>query len=158
MAGINNTNSGGETEIYGIDEKLAGAAQQQIREAVRVLPEETLSMAWRSGLNEQIAAMAANKKRRVAFDWVWKPALGAALACSFAFVVMWKTHPTQAPASMVSNSSSASIETALLDAHQESSVAADVAGPGLVTRDAQVVRSVNYSRDESWPEVDVNSL
>lgn len=155
MSPMNRSNSGFEPEIHGIDEKLASAAQKQVRDAVRNLPEEPLSMAWRSQLNEQIVAVTVKKQRVQLFGWIWKPAAGLAVACSLAVLFVWRTQPTNF---VQPSRNDSGIEAALMAAHQESTVMSYVVGPGLAARDPETAQKLNLTREDDWSEVDFNSL
>ena len=57
-----------------LDALLNSAGQQAIREAVNAMPEEQLSLAWRSDLNERLRQVRPTSKWRVTINATWKPA------------------------------------------------------------------------------------
>ncbi len=71
-----------------LDQQLNADGQQAVRQVVRELPEESMSMAWRSDLNERLLQMTpAKRKRWHLLDW--RPALGVGLAVvAFGFLIL----------------------------------------------------------------------
>lgn len=144
-----------------MDEKLEGASQQAIRSVVKGLPEDTLSMAWRSSLNEKILAEAAVKPKRRSVSWFLRPALGLGLACTLAVVVLFRGHGVSPSSSLPADTEG--LEAALVNVHQQATLASDVAGVGL-----SPVEMVAYSSPSSssnsrsampqWSEADLDSL
>lgn len=131
-----------------LDEKLAQT--QSIAGVVRSLPEETLSMAWRSSLNERVLVEAAKRQRSRHIAWIWRPAVGLALASSLAMAILWKSAPIEHRQPV-----SVSIEASLLDLHRESVVASEVAGQGSV---GTVEEAPKVEFTNPWTEDDLNSL
>lgn len=140
-----------ERREINLDERLASAGQTQVRELVKGLADETPSMAWRSGLNEQILAMAAAKqKKRNLFGWVWKPAVGLALAGALAGVFLIRTQPETQP-----TAARPALEARLVMAHQDAVWSQDAAGAGLSPADA---RATEVQLEPTWTEEDLSSL
>ncbi len=113
-----------------LDRKLNSAGQTQIREMVRALPEETLSMTWRSELNTKLRAAALRKRKLDLFGWVWKPTAGLALAAALAVAIFIR------PA-MTGVTPDTSIEKALVSHYIDSSAARDVAVDGMTPNEAK---------------------
>ncbi len=67
-----------------LDEKLERT--EGLRGLVHSLPEETVSLKWRSELNERLL-MDAAKPKRSWFAWMWRPAAGLAVAGAVTAVV-----------------------------------------------------------------------
>lgn len=134
-----------------IDEKLNSFSQAKIAEAVRSLPDEELSMAWRSGLNSRILEGAASqRKKRLRMNFLWKPAFGLSLACTLAVTVIFRS-----PAKTIQAGDS--IEIALLRHHQEAALPFDMASFGLSPIEATNSESTISSVKE-WTETDLESL
>jgi hypothetical protein len=114
-----------------LDEELNSAAQVQIRETVRALPEEPLSLAWRSDLNTQLRGVAARKRKLDLFGWVWKPAAGGALACALAFAFLIR------PGGSMSEVPSNGIEKALVGHYVDTTASWEVAGDGVTVNEVK---------------------
>lgn len=138
------------------DAQLASPAQDAMREAVRALPEDSLSMAWRSGLNERLIAEGARHKRRRRLFWALRPAAGLAMAGALAAVFVIRTSPV--PEITPNLSSSDSFEAALLSTHNEVAQFADVAGTGVRPTEATYASRNRAPENLDWSEVDIESL
>jgi hypothetical protein len=132
-----------------LDQKLNTPGQQAVREVVRSLPEETVSLAWRSSLNEELLKMA--KPRRPWYTLMWRPAVALAFAGALATVALLRT-PEVAPNRDVR------MEAALLAAHEQATALTEVTGSGLTP--VEVAYGVNQApvRIEEFSEVDIESL
>src|SRR5690606_38106834 len=73
------------------DAKLTSPGQEKIREIVSGLPVDSLSMAWRSSLNEQLRQTATVARKRRRFQLLMRPAVGLAAAGALAVVAMLQT-------------------------------------------------------------------
>src|SRR5690242_12148641 len=82
-----------------LDQELSSPAQTQMREIVQALPEETVSLSWRSDLNARLYAEAARRRKLNLFGWIWKPAAGLALAGALAIAFMLPMSKASAPES-----------------------------------------------------------
>jgi hypothetical protein len=133
------------------DSKLQSEGQMMVKNLVSSLPEDQLSMAWRSSLNEQLLKTAAKTRRRQYLGWIARPAFGLAFAGALAAVVMIRTAPV--PASHVR--SSGRLEAALVQEHQQNLLMSDVAGVGMMPSES---RPTENAASEDWSEVDLESL
>lgn len=100
--------------LNNLDEKLERT--ETVRALVQGLPEETVSLQWRSELNERILATAA-KPQRSWLAWAWRPAVGLALTASLAAAVMFRPQPA------VDNgveSKGGEVASVILNAHETS--------------------------------------
>lgn len=136
------------------DAQLATPAQNAMRDFVRALPEDAPSMAWRSGLNEALLAEGAKRQRRRRFFWVFRPAVGLAMAGALAAVFVIRTSSVVVPTPQPTTS----FEAELLSAHTQVSQFADVAGSGVRPTEATYVSRDRSSEDFDWSEVDIESL
>jgi len=151
-------NSQNKSNAHQLDAELGGADQQAMRSVVRQLPDDTLSMAWRSALNEKLVAEAAAKQRRQRVSWFLRPALGFGLACTLAVLVLVRApgHVSTAP---VSTLPSEGLEAALVSTHRQNTYAMDVAGVGLNPADLPVESTSSTSATTNgWSEDDLDSL
>jgi len=144
-----------------MDEKLERASQQAIRSVVKGLPEDTLSMAWRSALNEKILAEAAVKPKGRSVVWFLRPALGLGLACTLAVVVLFRGHGVSTNSSLPNGGDG--LEAALMSVHQQTTLASDVAGVGLSPVEMVAYASPSSSSNSAsatpqWSEADLDSL
>jgi hypothetical protein len=116
-----------------IDERLNTSQQATVAKAVALLPDEQVSMVWRSDLNQVLRAKSqANKKRKFFVNFL-SPVAGLGVACALAVVVLIsppQTHQSITPASQPTLSPS-SLEASLVRFHQDDVRSADVAGTGL---------------------------
>lgn len=112
-----------------LDAALEESGQSRIQSLVRGLPEETLSLAWRSELNRRLLAADARRRRLVRLGWIWKPAAGlaAAFALSLAYVSRLPMERVQGP----------EVERALVNNYIETAATRDVAADGVTSAEAK---------------------
>lgn len=108
-----------------IDRQLAAPEQAWVRERVRDLPEDAVSLQWRGALNERLREANRRAKRGMLIGRVWKPTAGLALAAALAFAVVGRFNHQVAPAP------GPDVERALLNAHVESTASWEIAGDGM---------------------------
>jgi hypothetical protein len=118
-----------------IDERLEESGQQVVRALVRDLPEEPVSLAWRSELNEKLNKAAASRRRVRRFWNITAPSLALSAACALAFMMLGRTG-SQAPGigqptGPVVSRPAPDLASELVNAHQEAVFVSDVAGSGL---------------------------
>ncbi len=96
---------------------------------VKSLPEEDLSMSWRSGLNVKLmAAQEAKAKKRSAKKlFAWGSSVSAGFAATAYFVLMANVAPVVSP---TSQGDSVVFASELVKTHQESVVLGSVSGIG----------------------------
>lgn len=135
-----------------LDAKLESAGQRQMRQLVQSMPDEQVSMAWRSALNQRVMANveAKRKKRRAA--WFLSPALGLGLAGALAFVFIART-PTAPP----EHSSQSSIEAKLVATHQDFLRYSEGTGSGLSQDEVVNGKSVTTVSTD-YGDIDLTSL
>jgi len=139
-----------------LDSKLESAGQQAIRQVVHDLPEDTLSMAWRSSLNERLLAVPVARRPRFRFSWIAMPA-GAAVACALAIAVFLHAPGSAMPQPQVRNGSS--VETGLLEAYRQESVTHEIEGAGPdPSFDSSHPSIVDAASESINSEVDPESL
>jgi hypothetical protein len=136
-----------------LDLKLESEAQLQIRQAVRAMPEDTVSMAWRSELNQRVVAGIQAKQKKRRFAWILSPALGLGVAGALAVVLMTKT-PTVV--NLPSASKAPALEESLVATHQDALRYTDVTGVGLNPDEIVTKRSAPAVYD--FDEVALGSL
>ena len=138
-----------------LDEKLASDAQLAMRNVVKALPADELSMSWRSGLNERLVAAAGRQRRQRILGWVVKPAFGLAVAGALAFVVVMRQVPDSQPT--VGPTSNA-IEASMVATHRDAAEYSDLVGVGLLPVEAANDRTNGAPERSDWNEVDVDTL
>ncbi len=133
------------------DTLLEGSGQEFVRGLVANVPDDDLSMAWRSSLNERLlqTAHVAPKKQRMA--WFLRPAMGLAFASALAAVLMIRMSP---PSSSIVRTTG-SLEAALVRDHEQNIVMSDVAGLGVNPMES---RPTDSNLGDDWSEVDFESL
>ncbi len=135
------------------DSRLNTPGQVAIRSLVSALPEEEVSMAWRSSLNQQLMQIAAKKQRRKRFLWIASPIAGLSVASALAFVVMLQPFahkPIVRP--------DTGIESAILADHYSSTILSDVTSAGLNSTEVSTEANVKDPEQGIWNESDVESL
>jgi hypothetical protein len=139
----------------GLDQRLQSPAQLAVRDAVQALPEDSLSMSWRSGLNERLIAVAEQRRRKQRFWLFFRPTAGLVAACGLVAVLFIQQAPTQAPASKAPRSE---IGTALVSFHQDAVRSVDIAGTSINPIEAVNNETASTEGTSDWSEVDVESL
>jgi len=145
----NNTNQ----NLNGVDAKLNSSEQQTISRIVKALPEDTVSMAWRSSLNEQLLAVAAKQRKKQRMLWFIRPALGLSLATVLAVVVMFHPVDKQVPIQP-----DHSVESAILSDHHNSVLMNEVSSTGLNANEVNSEVNPDDPTDEMWSEPDAHGL
>jgi hypothetical protein len=141
-------------EDKGVEEaQLNNAGQLAIRNLVRSLPEEPVSMAWRSSLNEQLLVMAAKKQKRRKLLWFATPTLGISMVTALAFVLM--IHPTNRPAIVLPDRG---IESAILSDHHSSTLSNEVSTAGLNLNEATAYADESDSDDSGLSQADNDGI
>ena len=132
-----------------LDEKLD--AQSQIANMVRALPSEEPALAWRSELSGKLHMVARQNERSRKLLWVFRPALGMALAGALALVFMFKGVP-DSPRPTTSG-----VEAQIVSAHQESVALGQFWG-GLRDDDEARIASAPAASEYRWDETDLGTL
>lgn len=130
-----------------LDKKIESTAD--VGRTVRALPEESVSMAWRSQLNERLIAEAAKTRPRTP-RWFWLPATGLGLATTLAVALLVRGNldPVAAPG----------VEAELVRMHQVAAEAPEVLGAGLTAVESTQRTPETVPTFDSWNEVDLESL
>lgn len=129
---------------------LQSESQQAVRRVVGALPEESLSLAWRSDLNERLRQTRPEPRWRARFVQSWRPALGLALAGCLALTVTLRSPVTQqAPRH--------NLEASLVQAYTDTTSVDELAGPGLTPRDISDTTQESDSSTD-WTEADLGTL
>jgi hypothetical protein len=136
-----------------LDRELNSPEQTRMAEIVKALPEETLSMSWRSDLNARLRSEAARRKKLNLFGWIWKPTVGVALAGALAVAFMVRPEPAGTPVG------SGTVEKALISSYVDNTAAWEVAGDNVG------VNTVNEAKDSGawhpgttdWDQEDVGA-
>ena len=114
-----------------LDQELSSPAQMQVREIVQALPEETVSLSWRSDLNARLHAEVARRRKLNLFGWIWKPAAGLALAGALALAFMIRP---PAPGSPETRSD---VEKALVNSYVDNTASWEVTGDGITVNEVK---------------------
>lgn len=143
-----------KTNNVEIDEKLESSESRKIAEAVRLLPNDELSMAWRSELNAKLSASVQKRNRRqaIARPLGWMAGLGLSATATFVFLAVLL------PANMpkAGTNPTDTLESQLLAAHKSSVNSADIAAEGLSYLDD--TETVSSSGEPEWQEEDLEPL
>ncbi len=115
-----------------LDERLTRPDQANIARMVRALPEEPVSLVWRSELNERLVKARDRVRKNRRQIWIWRPALGVGLAAIIAVAVFLPRTNVQPPVS-----AAPSVEAALVRAHSRAVDDEDIAGIGLEPMDME---------------------
>lgn len=133
-----------------LDALLKSEFQQTIRRVVNSLPEDSLSLSWRSDLNERLRQVRVQPRWRVRLAQAWRPALGLALAGCLATLVAIRPG-VQEP------QNSHPIEASLVSSYTDSANVDDLVGPGLAVHEVSDTTKSNDSSSQ-WTESDLNNL
>jgi hypothetical protein len=133
------------------DALLKTETQQAIQRAVHSLPEDSLSLSWRSNLNERLRQVRPQSLWRSRFAVAWRPALGLALATSLALVMTFRTQPHAIP------QSDASLEASLVATYDDSANSEVLAGPGLALHEVSDTTQ-KHDTSSDWTDSDLSSL
>ncbi len=141
------------SQINDIDDRLNNVGQQTVKNLVQGLPADTVSLAWRSSLNEQLLAVSAQKQRKRRLQWILRPAAGLSLAtlCAIVFIVQpYYRHASVKPDFRVEN--------AILNDHHNSALLNEVSSAGLNSN--EVISDANSQDldDDLWSDSDAQSL
>ena len=126
-----------------LDRLLESDAGTQMRDFVRSMPDETVSMAWRSELNQKISAHVRSQEKKRRFAWIVSPALGLGLAGALAFVFIFKSSSVSDNPSVVRDSK---LEERLVASFEDNLRNYDMTGVGL-SPDEVVSRRTNQGYD-----------
>jgi len=137
-----------------LDERLASAAQTEMRKVVKALPEDGLSLAWRSSLNERLMKTAVRQRRKQILGWIVKPAFGLAVAGALSVVLFTRQ---LAPQSSSFTSTSGGIEASIVSAHREETSYVDIVGASLTPVEAKNDQSTGLAAPDLG-ESDLESL
>jgi hypothetical protein len=147
MKNYNEKNNPAEEQLTAMLESERG---QSVRNIMQLMPEDTVSLQWRSALNEKLLALAPTKKKLSAAVVGLRALVGVALASAVCLVVFVKSDSgKEQPASMVDPSTFAS---ALITEHRQSVVSNEIAGPGIV--DGEAERSNLQDSNSNDPDSD----
>jgi len=123
---------------------------EHLQEVVRALPEDGLSLSWRSELNEKLLASQPVRRRGPWF--AWKPVAGLVCAAALAMMFIMPRSPEPGAATP-----SGSFEAKLLVEHAQSSRSRELVDVGLTAVEAK--RSSERSADlTDWNPSDLESL
>ena len=134
-----------------LDVLLRSESQQMIQRAVKSLPEESLSLAWRSALNEKLRQARPISRWRTRFAVAWRPALALALTGCLAAVLMMRNTP------IVATRHNEGIEASLVSVYDDSANSDELAGSGLAYHEVNDTTKANNSSSD-WSESDLTSL
>jgi hypothetical protein len=136
-------------ELAKLDALLNSESQQVVQRAVQALPEDSLSLSWRSELNEQLRNARQVSRWRQRFAAAWRPGLALALTGCLAIMLVFRTTPESAQ-------SHSNLEASLVSVYFDTANSDEVAGSGLAMHEVNdTTQSTETSSD--W-EVDLNNL
>lgn len=132
-----------ERKKQGIDELLE---DESVRKLVGALPEDELSLEWRSQLNERLLAI----RPRVPAKWwiTWRPVAGLALAGALVGTLILRA-PQDAP----STPTAVGLDEAMIAAHRESVTRQEIGAAPVSS-----LRSDTASQPTYYDEVDLSTL
>lgn len=132
-----------------LDKKLD--EQAQVAQMVRALPLEEPELGWRSELCGKLHMVARQNDRSRKILWVFRPALGMALAGALAITFMFKGVPDSP------RSAAPRVEDQIVSAHQESVALGQFWG-GVRTDEEIRVASAPATSEYRWEETDLGTL
>ena len=111
-----------------LDELLNSPSQQSMRQAVQALPQDSVSMQWRSTLNEKVRTLRPLRKKATLLVIGFRALAGVGLA-SVVCIALYSKFSAQPPAPKVK---AQNVASALIAEHRESVASSEIAGPGIV--------------------------
>ena len=133
-----------------LDALLHSDSQQAVRNAVRALPNDSLSLSWRSSLNEKLMQIRPVPKWKARLAVTWKPIAGLALAGCLAMMITLRV--STPPVHRSSN-----LEATLVSAYDEQANSDEIAGSGLAIHEvSDTTRKTDSSSD--WSESELTNL
>ncbi|MCW5943370.1 MAG: hypothetical protein KIS66_14155 [Fimbriimonadaceae bacterium] len=145
LASANGGPNLGEADDRRLDDLLEASCA--VRHVVASSPEDELSLAWRSELNEKLLALARPvKKSRWALAWRPATALAVTAALALTFVLQLRTTP------------SGEFEKGLIELHFDSERSLDMAGVGVAMPEVASHRSSTVADDVGFEQVDLELL
>jgi hypothetical protein len=135
-----------------LDEALNSDAQQAVSRAVGALPEEQVSLAWRSRVNEAIASSGRKPSRQSIIWRLTAPLAGLAAAGALAIVML--SNGTDVSTSRLASNT---LERDLIQTHRETVFDRVVAGKGLAASEAEPTDASAW-QPMGWQESDVSTL
>lgn len=145
-------------ETAELDELLATPKQQVVNALVAALPEENVSLQWRSSLNEKLRAMTPVRKH-VSFMLIGFRTLAGIGLASLLCIAFYTKFGGGASAPANANpeaSAPQKIGSALISAHRESVTSSEIAGPGIADGEADSKKSASDSSDSGDPDLDLS--
>lgn len=129
------------------ESKLNSESQLQVASMIKSMPDEDLSLSWRSSLNVKLmAAEKARKKQRTTKRFfAWGSSLSAGIA-AVSYIVLMTNASSIAPIN--SKSQSMAFASELVKTHQESVVLASVSGTGTSLHETSLTEDSYYPIDE----------
>lgn len=138
----------GNNERVISNEQLESSSQQTIASLVKRLPEENLSMSWRSSLNEKIRAEAEKRKKQRRARIVWSSSLGFGMAGAILFMLVMPNMMQQSAQPATATNKTEVLESSLYAMHQESVVLSGVSSTGVSYRQTQEFDNSDLNDDE----------
>lgn len=124
-----------------LDAELNSAEQVRIANIVRSLPQDEMSLAWRSDLNSKLAASAAPPKPSLA-RLVWRPVAGLAIASVLTFAIV-VSRPQSSEIAVRTE-----LESAIGGAHVVAQTNAELIGFGVEPLPSQAVgQTASFDRE-----------
>lgn len=137
-----------------LDQLLDEQSCSVVSQVVKELPEEQVSLVWRSELNQKIAAMAGKRRRAMLLSWMWKPAVGMAV-CTALVVAVFVRRDAASVGTVTPLVQDAGFERALVREHLASASSIDVAAEGFTP--AESADSKGSAAPLDWDREDITS-
>ena len=125
--------------------------QTQVAQMVRALPLDEPELGWRSELSGKLPMVARQNERSRKLLWVFRPALGMALAGALAITFMFKGVPDSPRVA------APRVEDQILIAHQESVALGQFWG-GIRDDEETRIASAPAASEYRWDETDLGTL
>ena len=116
-----------------LDELLNSPVQQTVGKTVRSLPQESVSLQWRSALNEKLRALQPMGEKVSILIIGFRALAGVGLAS----LVCLALYSKFAPQSIPRRASSQNVASALIAEHRDSVASSEIAGPGIVDGESE---------------------
>ena len=117
-----------------LDELLNSPAQQAMRTTVQAIPQDGVSLQWRSTLNEKLHVLAPLRKRAALLAIGFRAIAGVGLA-SLVCIALYSKFGAQPEARKVMKAQN--VASALIAEHRDSVASSEIAGPGIVDGESE---------------------
>lgn len=117
------------------DRLLESPGQQKVRQLMKELPEDTVSLSWRSSLNERLLKLEPVRKKVALVTVAFRALAAVGLATLLCLAVISRTGISKADQAVQSRTDGTLLASALVSEHKETENSAEIGGVGVAVAD-----------------------